>query len=264
MSAVLSIVLILLAAVGAFFLGRWHGLSTGTKELTEELENKDKELEELKSGVNEHFDETARLFSNLTEEYKTLYQHLAKGANSLSDKDFQLKLSAPVGSDTLSSGSNNPEASAAEVIDAEGHLTPEKPKDDASSHEEESFIRSSSDDIDSDGAASEETASEKTDPEETASDKTSANSEDGEPKPDLDIEVSPPKDWADDDMDDDYRPNDSRSGGSEFTDLANEAEKKPSAPGFEKSSHEEAVNESEQSEARTKNQDNEKDKEKST
>ncbi|AKE52673.1 ZapG family protein [Kangiella geojedonensis] len=218
MSPVLSIILILIAAVAAFFIGRWHGLSTGTKELTKELESKDKELDELKSGVDEHFDETARLFSNLTEEYKAFYQHLASGANKLTKQEFKVKLSAPVGQEALPS-----EASAAEVIDAEEHLSKEFTSDtsDEKHHEEESFIREykamSDDAIEAENGANESDGLTE-----------SASS------PDLDIEVSPPKDWADGDMDDDYHPNDPQVKESEFSDLAKEEAKKPSAPGFER------------------------------
>ncbi|GAA4363061.1 ZapG family protein [Kangiella marina] len=218
MSAVLTIVLILLAAVAAFFVGRWHGLSTGSKELTKELESKDKELEALKSGVNEHFDETARLFSNLTEEYKTLYQHLATGANTLSNKEFKLKLSAPVGAGALPSESSASQASATDVIDAEEHLSKEasnKQATDSQQHEEESFIRK---DDSSDALEAEETDTD-TDTQTLADTNDKPLDKD---KPDLDIEVSPPRDWADGDMDDDYHPNGSKGEESEFADLAKE------------------------------------------
>lgn len=240
MSAVLSIILIVLAAVVAFFVGRWHGLSTGSKELTQELESKDKELDELKSGVNEHFDETARLFSNLTEEYKTLYQHLATGANKLSDKDFKLKLSAPVGAAELSSDISSADGSKVEtgttpdVLDAEEHLTSEAraPEEEAPSHEEESFIRETSEQSEAVADTS------KTDlAKDTAEDKSQSIAAETA-QADLDIEVSPPKDWAEDDIDEDYHPNEPHIAQSEFSDLADEKPEKPKAPGYEPKSSE--------------------------
>lgn len=230
MSPVVSIILILIAAVAAFFIGRWHGLSTGTKELTKELESKDKELDELKSGVDEHFDETARLFSNLTEEYKTLYKHLATGANKLSKREFKVKLSAPVGQEALPS-----EANAAEVIDAEEHLSKDinTSKEDQS-HEEESFIRDSEPNADL-----------------SEVDNEKDGQADEENKPDLDIEVSPPKDWADGDMDDDYHPNDSKVKESEFSDLANEEVKTPSAPGYDKESNDTPSDDNDESDGKS-------------
>lgn len=86
---------ILAALIGGFFAGRWHGMSHRSKQLSEELEQKEEELEKLKSGVDDHFSETARLFSNLTDEYKSLYKHLAKGATELSNETFKLALTAP-------------------------------------------------------------------------------------------------------------------------------------------------------------------------
>ncbi|PXF63330.1 ZapG family protein [Kangiella spongicola] len=233
MSAVLSIILIVLAAVVAFFVGRWHGLSTGSKELTQELESKDKELNELKSGVNEHFDETARLFSNLTEEYKTLYQHLATGANKLSDKDFKLKLSAPVGAAGLSSdiGESSSAVDGANVLDSEEHLTTDKvaAEDPTTSHEEESFIRDTDD-------STETTIKEEnshSDPEQEVAKDNSQSVVKETAQADLDIEVSPPKDWAEDDIDENYHPNEPHIAQSEFADLASEEPEAPTAPGYE-------------------------------
>lgn len=94
MSSPFIIFLLLIIAVAAFFFGRWHGMSQRSKALSEELKAKDDELNALKEDVNKHFDETARLFSNVTEEYKLLYQHLASSANKLGNRKFELKLSS--------------------------------------------------------------------------------------------------------------------------------------------------------------------------
>lgn len=94
MNTTLMIISFVVIAILAFFFGRWQGMSSRSKELMEELEKKDEELSELKSNVDEHFSETARLFSNLTDEYKALYQHLAQGANKLSKAPFKMALTA--------------------------------------------------------------------------------------------------------------------------------------------------------------------------
>ncbi|NVJ65138.1 MAG: DUF1043 family protein [Gammaproteobacteria bacterium] len=95
MSTALITIGIFIALIAGFFAGRWHGMSQRSKQLSEELEQKEEELNALKSNVNDHFSETARLFTNLTEEYKSLYKHLAKGATELSDESFKLTLAAP-------------------------------------------------------------------------------------------------------------------------------------------------------------------------
>lgn len=94
MSSPLVIFLLLIVGAAAFFFGRWHGMSQRSKALSDELKAKDDELSTLKAEVNNHFDETARLFSNVTEEYKALYQHLAASSSKLSNRKFDLKLSS--------------------------------------------------------------------------------------------------------------------------------------------------------------------------
>ncbi len=134
MSSPLIIFLLLIVAVGAFFFGRWHGMSQRTKALSEELKAKDDELNTLKEDVNKHFDETARLFSNVTEEYKMLYQHLASSSSKLSNRKFELKLSSNTG--TLAGLSSPLEKELnADVIDSEAKeiadydAGPQQPRD---------------------------------------------------------------------------------------------------------------------------------------
>lgn len=43
------------------------------------------ELKNYKTSVGQHFDKTSELFSNLTKDYIKVYQHLADGAQTLSD-----------------------------------------------------------------------------------------------------------------------------------------------------------------------------------
>ena len=92
MSNLFIIVLLLIVGLITFFIGRWYGISKGSQTLSQELKTKEQELTDLKKQVSQHFDETARLFSNVTEEYKMLYQHLAKSASTLSDHKFELAL----------------------------------------------------------------------------------------------------------------------------------------------------------------------------
>lgn len=134
MSSPLVIFLILIIAAGAFFFGRWHGMSQRSKALSEELKAKEDELNALKQDVNAHFDETARLFSNVTEEYKILYQHLANGATKLGNRKFELKLSSNTSGLT---GLSNPLSNDLEksIIDSEAKeiadydTGPQQPRD---------------------------------------------------------------------------------------------------------------------------------------
>ncbi|WP_018625326.1 ZapG family protein [Kangiella aquimarina] len=134
MSSPFIIFLLLIIAVAAFFFGRWHGMSQRSKALSEELKAKDEELNSLKEDVNKHFDETARLFSNVTEEYKLLYQHLASSANKLGNRKFDLKLSSNTsGLPGLGNAGSKPFAE--DVIDSEAKeitehgFGPQQPRD---------------------------------------------------------------------------------------------------------------------------------------
>ncbi|NVK20976.1 MAG: DUF1043 family protein [Kangiellaceae bacterium] len=121
------------AAVGGFFFGRWHGMSHRSKEIAEQLEHKEQELDQLKSNVDEHFEHTAELFSNLTEEYKALYKHLAAGASKLSKKSFQL---------SITSTANNSELIEQQIEETKGQtveteVIEEQPEATNENHEEQ-------------------------------------------------------------------------------------------------------------------------------
>jgi len=45
------------------------------------------ELDDYKSQVSQHFSTTSELFRQMTENYRSLYQHMATGATSLCDAD---------------------------------------------------------------------------------------------------------------------------------------------------------------------------------
>ena len=50
-----------------------------------ELDVAREELDSYKTSVNQHFDKTSELVSDLTQNYVKVYQHLAKGAQTLGD-----------------------------------------------------------------------------------------------------------------------------------------------------------------------------------
>jgi hypothetical protein len=53
--------------------------------LRTELERTRSEMERYKASVNSHFSKTSDLVSELTQDYVKVYQHLAEGAQTLSD-----------------------------------------------------------------------------------------------------------------------------------------------------------------------------------
>jgi uncharacterized membrane-anchored protein YhcB (DUF1043 family) len=60
-----------------------------TDDLRAELDEARQEMETYKTSVNSHFDKTAELVNELTQDYVKVYKHLAEGAQSLGDtRDF--------------------------------------------------------------------------------------------------------------------------------------------------------------------------------
>lgn len=79
----ISIVALVVGAVIGFLMGRSGGNSNRQAELSEQLDDTKKELENYKSEVNSHFEKTAELVNNLTHSYQDVHQHLASGAQGL-------------------------------------------------------------------------------------------------------------------------------------------------------------------------------------
>jgi len=60
-----------------------------TDDLRTELDEARQEMDAYKTSVNSHFDKTAELVNELTQDYVKVYKHLAEGAQSLGDtRDF--------------------------------------------------------------------------------------------------------------------------------------------------------------------------------
>ena len=69
------------AAIGYVFANDRTRKATGGKSPAQLRE----EFEEYRAGVNTHFQETATLLDGMTEQYRTVYAHMAKGAFELCD-----------------------------------------------------------------------------------------------------------------------------------------------------------------------------------
>jgi uncharacterized membrane-anchored protein YhcB (DUF1043 family) len=71
-------------AVLGYFIGRLG--SAGVKrslQLDQDLRETRQELERYRNSVVEHFTTTAQLVNRLTDDYRAVYQHLARGAQEL-------------------------------------------------------------------------------------------------------------------------------------------------------------------------------------
>jgi uncharacterized protein len=112
--------LLLIAALGLFFLGRWTGngaarvreLKTELAAAQEETQRVREDLDGYKARVTDHFAETSQRLHDLTLQYRAVYDHLAKGASELCPEGFE-KLEGGLGLDAL------PEASGGQAEEAE-------------------------------------------------------------------------------------------------------------------------------------------------
>ena len=84
----MSPIILVGAAILLFALGLGAGLgiamwrNKGEKGKASEIQE---ELDDYRRNVTEHFSETAQHFQAIGEQYKSLYQHMAKGAGALCD-----------------------------------------------------------------------------------------------------------------------------------------------------------------------------------
>jgi uncharacterized membrane-anchored protein YhcB (DUF1043 family) len=82
-----GLLLIISVCVIAFFIGRLTSKEREDKKRLEiELKESREELKNYRSEVTSHFQETAHKVNALTENYRNVYEHLARGAQSLCNK----------------------------------------------------------------------------------------------------------------------------------------------------------------------------------
>ena len=87
------------------------------EQLKADLERERDEMKRYKASVNEHFNKTSSLVKELTQDYVKVYQHLAEGAQTLSDSpEFSQVLEQPQGRVLISVEDGS---SAAAPVDAE-------------------------------------------------------------------------------------------------------------------------------------------------
>lgn len=80
---IIGVVALLIGALIGYLLGRSGG-SSGEQEQLDEVKQ---ELEDYKTKVASHFEETADLVNKMTESYRGVYKHLATSAQTLCDAD---------------------------------------------------------------------------------------------------------------------------------------------------------------------------------
>lgn len=146
------------ALVGGGVIGAivYRNLAPGKKEtddLKAELDEARLEMETYKTSVNGHFDKTAQLVNELTQDYVKVYKHLAEGAQVLGEgRDFANVLEQHQGKVLISvdNDKNVQETIVSEVpADAqEMHETPRESSDSLDQEVEQESIAAGSEDVD--------------------------------------------------------------------------------------------------------------------
>ncbi|HLT64181.1 MAG TPA: DUF1043 family protein [Pseudohongiella sp.] len=89
-----GIICLVIGAAGGLLLARRFENTSPNK--VEELENRIQELQrthaEYREHVSEHFNTTAELVQQMTDSYRDVYQHLARGAQDLCSDDVASRL----------------------------------------------------------------------------------------------------------------------------------------------------------------------------
>ena len=88
MEAYIWLILASMLAVGVllgFFIGRTKGDTSAprVKELEESLAKAGQEMQQYRGQVTGHFEKTANLFNQLTNDYREVYEHLATSSEQL-------------------------------------------------------------------------------------------------------------------------------------------------------------------------------------
>ena len=132
------------AVVGGAIIGAivYRNLTPNIKQadsLKAELDEARQEMEGYKTSVNSHFDKTAELVNELTQDYVKVYKHLAEGAQALGDgRDFTNVLEQHQGKVLISvDGGENVQDSVVSEVPADTQAAQEPPPDSAEPGNEE-------------------------------------------------------------------------------------------------------------------------------
>jgi uncharacterized membrane-anchored protein YhcB (DUF1043 family) len=113
------LILISMLAVGVLFgfvFGRSKGDVSAPKvrELEKRLYDADQEMKGYRGQVTQHFEKTATLFNQLTNDYREVYEHLANSSNQLCGTETAKIKSLTADSTVLEGQSQQAEAAPAE------------------------------------------------------------------------------------------------------------------------------------------------------
>lgn len=84
MTTAIWIIVVLICLVGGIWLGRYTAPGVEkAREMEQERDEANAELQRYREDVRTHFEKTAHLFNSVTGSYRQLYEHLASGSERL-------------------------------------------------------------------------------------------------------------------------------------------------------------------------------------
>ena len=112
------LVLVVGILLGVFIARRTRKKETHIRELEEQLSQSREELAEYRARVSDYFMKTSELVDQMTASYQAVYLHLADGAQTLCDRDYEAAHLKLAGNDLFDTLPADPEQ------ETNGTLTP--------------------------------------------------------------------------------------------------------------------------------------------
>lgn len=87
MEYLFELIVVAITFIAGIFIGKFIAPDARrVKELKKDLEESNQQHLEYKENVAKHFSESANLFGDITEKYRSLYKHMSSGAYDLCDR----------------------------------------------------------------------------------------------------------------------------------------------------------------------------------
>ena len=125
-SAIVVVIVGIVCLVAGLLVGLWYGKSGQSAE-AEKAEAVKNEFGEYREAVNQHFENSAKHFAAIGQEYQALYRHMANGADALLSDDSDVRRSGfpflpaatDIAADVVDDDTGKEENAADETLDAE-------------------------------------------------------------------------------------------------------------------------------------------------
>ncbi|WP_110685577.1 ZapG family protein [Salinicola aestuarinus] len=116
------IAIVVAVGVVAILLGYWLGTKLGGHN-TEPMRKLNSEHNEYKDEVREHFEQVSATMTRMVEDYREMYQHVAKGAEKLADMHHETVITPPPKPEAITRQAPEAEEETSDHPDAKASIT---------------------------------------------------------------------------------------------------------------------------------------------